>query len=131
MNKEGKFQNVGTFFPSWNSGAQTLQCSTHFPGASLLPSFQLHRVFFLGLQHSQPQTTPPSDSHHRPLVGLFGCTDQCTRIFASYVFMSFLHQHVNSKRAEIDRIGLSTLYCLITGSLIKSYLVCVRGRVLN
>ena len=35
------------------------------------------------------------------------------------------------KFQEIDRIGLSTLYCLIAGSLIKSYLVCVRGRVLN
>ena len=104
-------------FLSWASGAQTLQRSTHFPGVSILPSFLLHRIFSLSPQHSRPQTghpetTPPGDSHHSPLVCLLGSTDLCPQIFASCVFLSFLHQHVNSKRAEIDKIGLSALYCL-------------------
>lgn len=104
-------------FLSWASGAQTLHRSTRFPGVSILPSFLLHRIFSLSPQHSGPQTghpetTPPSDSHHSPLVCLLGSTDWCPQLFAC-VFISFLHQHVNSKRAEIDKIGLSAVYCLI------------------
>ena len=112
----------------WCSDPATLRAS---PRSITLPILSASQGLLLGPRHAQPRTTPPSDSHHTPLAGLPGFTDQCTKIFASCVFLSFIHQHVNSKRAETDRIGLSTLHCLIAGSLIKSYLICVRGRVLN